>query len=96
MGQGLEAGLWDLLSALFAGAVRAGLDLGERPVDVGDGRPGLGGQNEVHLPVHVGGAALATLLVELHISGLVFEGQAVGFSFQFLGLAGVAGAFLKQ
>ena len=94
--QRLQPGRGDRLAALLAHAVVAGLDLGQGPVDLDDGAPGLGGQDQVELPVDVGGAALAALLVELDIAGLVFQGQGVGFGLQLFGLPGVAGPLLEQ
>ena len=94
--QRLQAGLRDALAALLAHAVGADVDLGQGPVDLVDGGPSLGRQDQVELAVDVGGAALAALLVELDVARLMLEGQGVGLGLEFLGLLRVAGPLLKR
>ena len=81
----MQAGLRYRLVALLAQAIGAGVDLGQGPVDLQRGGARLGREDKIELPVDVGGTALAALLVELDIAGLVLEGQRIG-----LGLEGVS------
>src|SRR5207244_328879 len=74
----LEPRFGDGLATLLADAVGAGLDLGQRPVDLLDGGLGLGAEGEVALSLDVHGAALTRLLVELDVAGLHLLGQLVG------------------
>ena len=65
-------------------------------VDLLDGQQGLAGERQVPLTVDRHGAALARLLVELHVTGLALERQRVRLGPQRGGLLLVDGALVDR
>src|SRR5581483_3175204 len=96
VGQSLQPRTRDLLAALLAQAVGAGVDLDQRAVDLVDGGLRLGGQDQVELALDGEVAALATFFTELALAGLHLRGQRVGLLLQRLRLAYVRAALVEQ
>src|SRR5205085_798110 len=86
----LEPRLGDGLTTAFTGAIGAGIDAFEGPVDLLHRPPCLGAERKIALALDVDGGALARLLVELDVAWFHLLGQLLGLGPQRLRLAHIA------